>query len=83
MVQLRDGMWLPAEGVSTEYAEEVYDIAPLSDGQGLSLLCPVKQIMRRGHALNTPTVTLVCFACTYEYIHPRIRCARINLLTMY
>jgi alpha-D-xyloside xylohydrolase len=62
MVKLRDGMWLPAEGVRTEYAEEVYETEHLPDQQGLSLLCPTKRILRRGDTLNQPTVTLVSFA---------------------
>lgn len=59
MVRLRDGMWLPAEGVHTEYAEDVYEITPAADKQGVSLLCPVRQVHNRGHTLNTPTITLV------------------------
>ncbi|KAG9254663.1 family 31 glycoside hydrolase [Emericellopsis atlantica] len=58
MVKLRDGMWLPAEGVRTEYAEEIYNITPLDGERGLSLLCPVGQIRSRGNTLNMPTVTL-------------------------
>ncbi|VUC19999.1 unnamed protein product [Clonostachys rosea] len=58
MVRLRDGMWLPAEGVQTEYAEEVYQITPLEDQQSISLLCPVKKILSRGWTLNQPTITL-------------------------
>lgn len=59
MVRLRDGMWLPAEGVQTEYAEEVYQITPSEDQQSISLLCPVKKILSRGWTLNQPTITLV------------------------
>lgn len=59
MVRLRDGMWLPAENVRAEYAEEVYEITPLQGSTGLSLLCPAKKILGRGDALNLPTVTLV------------------------
>lgn len=59
MVRLRDGMWLPANGVRTEYAEDIYDITSAPDQQGVSLLCPVKQVHTRGNTLNTPTVTIV------------------------
>lgn len=52
-------MWLPAEGIRTEYAEDVYEITTSSDQQSLSLLCPVKQIRGRGDTLNQPAVTLV------------------------
>lgn len=62
MVNLRDGMWLPAEGVRAEYAEDIYEIAPQDGEQGLSLLCPVRQIHGRSDSLNTPTVTLVSSA---------------------
>lgn len=53
-------MWLPAEGVRTEYAEDIYDIAPFGGEQGFSVLCPMKKIRGRGDPLNLPTVTLVC-----------------------
>lgn len=59
MVKLRDGMWLPAEGVYTEYAEDIWDVAPLDGQNGLSLLCPAKQIRGRGNTLNMPTISLV------------------------
>jgi alpha-D-xyloside xylohydrolase len=58
MVHLRDGMWLPAENLRTEYAEDIYEITPQQDQQGLSLLCPTKHIHSRGDTLNQPTVTL-------------------------
>lgn len=59
MVRLRDGMWLPAEGTATEYAEEVYYTTEIEGGKGLSLLCPTRKIKTRGHTLNASTVTLV------------------------
>lgn len=59
MVHLRDGMWLPAEGVHTEYAQDIYDVAPLDGENGLSLLCPAREIRSRGNTLNMPTLTLV------------------------
>ncbi|KAJ0307792.1 hypothetical protein COL5a_008255 [Colletotrichum fioriniae] len=58
MVRLRDGMWLPAEGTATEYAEEVYYTTEIEGGKGLSLLCPTRKIKTRGHTLNASTVTL-------------------------
>lgn len=63
MVRLRDGMWLPAEGVRTEYAEDIYDITSALDQQSVSLLCPVRQVHTRGNTLNTPTVTIVRCQC--------------------
>ncbi|OAQ60701.1 sugar hydrolase [Pochonia chlamydosporia 170] len=58
MVQLRDGMWLPAECARTEYAEEVYNVTVSEQEQRMSLLCPTKCIRSRGDTLNQPTVTL-------------------------
>lgn len=52
-------MWLPAEDLQVEYAEEVYEITPQEDQQSLSLLCPTRKIFSRGNTLNQPTVTLV------------------------
>ena len=59
MVRFRDGMWLPAEGMQTEYAEQIYYNNPRPDGKGVSLLCPTKYIRSRGDTLNRSTVTLV------------------------
>lgn len=59
MVRLRDGMWMEAENVQVQYAEDIYEITPQEDGQGLSLLCPTKHIRSRGDTLNQPTITLV------------------------
>jgi len=36
-MKFRDGMWLVAEGVRPEYAEEVYSISQREDGKALSL----------------------------------------------
>jgi alpha-D-xyloside xylohydrolase len=58
-MKFRDGMWLTAEGVRVEYAEEVYNIK--KTGRGLSLLCPTKKIQSRGDTLNLSTLTIVCF----------------------
>ncbi|KAL2113069.1 hypothetical protein VUR80DRAFT_5492 [Thermomyces stellatus] len=58
MVRLRDGMWLTAEGMKLEYAEEVYNINAQEDQGHLSLLCPTKIIRSRGDTLNQPTVTV-------------------------
>lgn len=58
MVRLRDGMWLPAQGVRAEYAEDVYETTPSPDQQSLNLLCPTKHIRSRGDTLNQPTLTL-------------------------
>ncbi|ETS74425.1 hypothetical protein PFICI_14291 [Pestalotiopsis fici W106-1] len=55
-MKFRDGMWLPAEGVQTEYAEEVYEIA--SKENQLSLLCPTRKIFSRGDTLNRSTLTI-------------------------
>jgi hypothetical protein len=59
MVRFRDGMWLPAEDMTAEYAEQVYYNETRPDGKGVSLLCPTKYIARRGDTLNRSTVTLV------------------------
>ncbi|KAL7782200.1 glycoside hydrolase family 31 protein [Trichoderma ceciliae] len=57
-MKFRDGMWLPLEGMRTEYAEDVYTITKRSDGRAVSLLCPTKQVRSRGDTLNLPTITL-------------------------
>lgn len=57
-MKFRDGMWLTAEGVRVEYAEEVYNIKKTD--RGLSLLCPTKKIRSRGDTLNLSTLTIVC-----------------------
>ena len=57
-MHLRDGMWLPAEGFRTEYAEDVYEITPNEDQQALNLLCPTKHIRSRGDTLNQPTLSV-------------------------
>lgn len=57
-MKFRDGMWLTAEGVRVEYAEEVYNIRKTD--RGLSLLCPAKKIKSRGDTLNLSTLTIVC-----------------------
>ena len=58
-MKFRDGMWLVAEGMRVEYAEEVYDIKQTDTG--LSLMCPTKVIRSRGDTLNLGTVTIVRF----------------------
>ncbi|KAI1260208.1 glycoside hydrolase family 31 protein [Xylariaceae sp. FL1019] len=55
-MKFRDGMWLTAEGMRVEYAEDVVDIAETE--KGLSLLCPTRKIMHRGDTLNQSTVTI-------------------------
>ncbi|OTB02164.1 glycoside hydrolase family 31 protein [Hypoxylon sp. CI-4A] len=55
-MKFRDGMWMVAEGMRVEYAEEVYDISETE--KGLSLLCPSKKIRGRGDTLNTSTLTI-------------------------
>jgi len=57
-MKFRDGMWLTAEGMRVEYAEEVYNIKKTE--RGLSLLCPTKTIKSRGDTLNLSTLTIVC-----------------------
>ncbi|KAK9772907.1 putative Glycoside hydrolase family 31 protein [Seiridium cardinale] len=55
-MKFRDGMWLPAEGIQAEYAEEVYEITPKDNG--VSLLCPTRKIFSRGDTLNRSTLTI-------------------------
>ncbi|KAI1374498.1 glycoside hydrolase family 31 protein [Hypoxylon crocopeplum] len=55
-MKFRDGMWMVAEGMRVEYAEEVHDITETE--KGLSLLCPSKKIRNRGDTLNTSTLTI-------------------------
>ncbi|RDW77701.1 hypothetical protein BP6252_05754 [Coleophoma cylindrospora] len=57
-MRFRDGMWLVAEGVRAEYAEEVYSFTKNEDGKGLSLLCPTRQIRSRGDVLNLSTLSV-------------------------
>lgn len=56
-MKFRDGMWMVAEGMRVEYAEEVYSVTQTE--KGLSLLCPSKKVFRRGDTLNTSTLTIV------------------------
>ncbi len=56
-MKFRDGMWLVAEGMSVEYAEEVYDIQKRPSG--VTLLCPTKKIRSCGDTLNMGTLTIV------------------------
>ncbi len=58
-MKFRDGMWLTAEGMRVEYAEDVYNITQTE--KGLSLLCPTRKIFRRGDTLNQSTLTIVSF----------------------
>jgi alpha-D-xyloside xylohydrolase len=58
-MKFRDGMWLPAENVRSEYAEEVHTVTKSEDGKGLSLLCPTKKIKARADSLNLGTLTVV------------------------
>ncbi|KAI1770379.1 glycoside hydrolase family 31 protein [Hypoxylon cercidicola] len=55
-MKFRDGMWMVAEGMRVEYAEEVYDTTETE--KGLSLLCPSRKIRSRGDTLNTSTLTV-------------------------
>ena len=59
IMKVRDGMWLVAEGVHPEYAEEVYSITQGEKGKALSLLCPTKKQPQRFDSLNMPTLTIV------------------------
>jgi hypothetical protein len=59
IMKFRDGMWLVAEGVHPEYAEEVYSITQGEKGKALSLLCPTKKQPQRFDSLNMPTLTIV------------------------
>lgn len=59
IMKFRDGMWLPAEGIRSEYAEQVYSVAEREDGKALSLLCPTKKIRARSDSLNLSTLTVV------------------------
>ncbi|KAI0010358.1 glycoside hydrolase family 31 protein [Xylariaceae sp. FL0662B] len=55
-MKFRDGMWLVAEGMRVEYAEDVHNITQTE--KGLSLLCPTKKVMRRGDTLNLSTLNI-------------------------
>ncbi|KAK5626460.1 hypothetical protein RRF57_002175 [Xylaria bambusicola] len=55
-MKFRDGMWLTAEGMRVEYAEDVYNITETE--RGLSLLCPSRKIFSRGDTLNQSTITI-------------------------
>ncbi|KAM0278978.1 hypothetical protein ACHAQH_004844 [Verticillium albo-atrum] len=59
MPRFRDGMWLPAENMWVEHAEQIYYTNEKPDGKGLNLLCPTKTIESRGHTLNRSTITMV------------------------
>ncbi|KAI0506037.1 glycoside hydrolase family 31 protein [Xylaria bambusicola] len=55
-MKFRDGMWLTAEGMRVEYAEDVYNITQTE--KWLSLLCPNRKIFSRGDTLNQSTITI-------------------------
>ncbi|KAI8631064.1 glycoside hydrolase family 31 protein [Xylariaceae sp. FL1651] len=55
-MKFRDGMWLTAEGMRVEYAEDVHEITQTD--KGLSLLCPTRKIRGRGDSLNLSTLTI-------------------------
>jgi hypothetical protein len=59
-MKFRDGMWMVAEGMRVEYAEEVHEITETK--RGVSLLCPTRKILTRGDTLNRSTVTLVSYS---------------------
>lgn len=56
-MKFRDGMWLTAQDMRIEYAEDVYTITEKKNG--LSLLCPTRHIRSRGDTLNLSTLTIV------------------------
>lgn len=58
-MKFRDGMWLQAQDIRSEYAEEVYSITERKGGTGVSLLCPTKKIRQRSDSLNLSTLTIV------------------------
>jgi alpha-D-xyloside xylohydrolase len=59
-MKFRDGQWLPAEDVRSEFAEEVYTVTKDPNGKALSLLCPTKKVFSRNDTLNLSTLTVVC-----------------------
>lgn len=63
IMKFRDGMWLPAEGIRSEYAEQVYSVTEREDGKALSLLCPTRKIRARSDSLNLSTLSIVSMAC--------------------
>lgn len=67
-MKFRDGMWLQAQDIHSEYAEEVYSVTEGEDGKSLSLFCPTKKIRSRSDSLNLSTLTIVCIPMHYLYI---------------
>ena len=59
IMKFRDGMWLQARDIRSEYAEEVYSAAARENGKQLSLCCPTKKIRARSDSLNLSTLTIV------------------------
>ncbi|KAI0540275.1 glycoside hydrolase family 31 protein [Xylaria digitata] len=55
-MKFRDGMWLTAEGMRVEYAEDIYYTTETE--KGLRLLCPTRKIFNRGDTLNQSTLTI-------------------------
>lgn len=66
-MKFRDGMWLTAEGMRVEYAEDVYNITETETG--LSLLCPTRKILSRGDTLNQSTLTIVSPCCLNKIVY--------------
>lgn len=74
-MKFRDGMWLTAEGMRVEYAEDVYNITQTE--KGLSLLCPTRKVNRRGDTLNLSTLTIVSLYHGYKIAMAADEIARI------
>jgi alpha-D-xyloside xylohydrolase len=58
-MKFRDGMWLQAQDIRSEYAEEVYSATEGKEGKTLSLFCPARKIRTRSDSLNLSTLTIV------------------------
>jgi alpha-D-xyloside xylohydrolase len=58
-MKFRDGMWLQAQDIRSEYAEEVYSVTESKNGKELSLFCPTKKIRSRSDSLNLSTLNIV------------------------
>jgi alpha-D-xyloside xylohydrolase len=59
-VKFTDGYWHLRPGVTANYAQEAYDIAPVQtpDGDGLVIHAPSQPIVARGNVLNRALLTV-------------------------
>ncbi|MFD9408595.1 alpha-xylosidase [Streptomyces sp. NPDC059989] len=69
-MKFTDGYWLMRPGVTTRYATEVADVR--ADEHRMTLYAPVKHVRGRGDTLNSPLLTVECWAPAEGVIGVRV-----------